>query len=592
MAVPLVDASLTASLHETIAAVACSREEEEREDQTLVSSSSGGGGRGGGGGEDEPSTGSASHEEYNNSQMSRMDHMDRLNNEPPPFGQKLFMHPRSDPANGAGSSGYVGNTMRSNDLPSSSYAGQAYGQQNRAPIHASYSGHAPAGSSSGSYAPYNTQHMPASNYPHGSEDNFIPSSHVDGRRVALKRRNPIIHPTDGFGVGNYYAGSSSNTQFSRPMPPNPIPPPESCVRMPSHLGSNHWNDHRYVNHEGSQRNVRGRHDHSTIHLEQSPAAACPSSSINVPPYHPNANGPFGSTPVQRDRAPLSVHPRILPPGPDGSSIAFRERPYYPAPQSTNISAPVPTLPISCDSAPFAHGGYAPRSAHRNNLRTYPPPAFASSSNPGAVSHEPAIPSYPPAAPSYPPATSAASSSVQPFHAEAAAHLRHPRHVSVGGSGSARSRRMRDSYHGFHHLMIEDNNLGRSAAERFMMLDQLVIHESREAFDPHWDMRLDIDDMSYEELLALEERIGHVNTGLADEKISGCVMEVACCSSSHLQDDQDNERCVICLEEYKHEDTLGRLKCGHGFHCNCIKKWLQVKNTCPAFANEAPSSHPR
>jgi hypothetical protein len=141
----------------------------------------------------------------------------------------------------------------------------------------------------------------------------------------------------------------------------------------------------------------------------------------------------------------------------------------------------------------------------------------------------------------------------------------------------------------------------------MMLDQLVIHESREAFDPHWDMRLDIDDMSYEverinflfnttaalecylnkcnffytqELLALEERIGHVNTGLADEKISGCVMEVACCSSSHLQDDQDNERCVICLEEYKHEDTLGRLKCGHGFHCNCIKKWLQVKNTCP------------
>jgi hypothetical protein len=34
-------------------------------------------------------------------------------------------------------------------------------------------------------------------------------------------------------------------------------------------------------------------------------------------------------------------------------------------------------------------------------------------------------------------------------------------------------------------------------KRFMMLDQLVIHESREAFDPHWDMRLDIDDMSYE-----------------------------------------------------------------------------------------------
>jgi len=34
-------------------------------------------------------------------------------------------------------------------------------------------------------------------------------------------------------------------------------------------------------------------------------------------------------------------------------------------------------------------------------------------------------------------------------------------------------------------------------QRFMMLDQLVINESREDSDPHWDMRLDIDDMSYE-----------------------------------------------------------------------------------------------
>ncbi|MFS7951817.1 hypothetical protein Hanom_Chr07g00599651 [Helianthus anomalus] len=32
------------------------------------------------------------------------------------------------------------------------------------------------------------------------------------------------------------------------------------------------------------------------------------------------------------------------------------------------------------------------------------------------------------------------------------------------------------------------------------------------------MRLDIDNMSYEELLALEERIGNVNTGLTEETI--------------------------------------------------------------------------
>lgn len=517
--------------------------------------------------------------------------MNQSRNGPPPFGQKLFMHPRSDAPNGAVLSGYGGasTAMRSNDLPSSSYAGQAYSQQIGAPgtLHSSHAGYPSAGSSSSSYAPYDTQHVPPLNYPRRTEDNFIPGTHVDDRRVTLKRRNPTNNLVDGVSAGGYYAGSSSNHHFSGYMPLNPVPAPESHLpQIPSNLGSSHWNDRHFVNHEGPQRNVRGRLDHNIIHSEYN-SATCPSSSIHVPPYHLNANAPFGSAPVQHDRASLSLPPRIIHPGTDGS-LAFRERPHYPAPhpQSSNISAPVPTLPGSSDAAPFPRGGYAPRSVHRNTVHNYLPPAFATSSNSGAVRCEPANPLYQPATPSYPPATSASSSSVQPLHAEAAASLRLPRHVSVGHGGIARSRRMRDSFHCFHPLMIEDNNLGRSAAERFMMLDQLVIHESREAVDPHWDMRLDIDDMSYEELLALEERIGNVNTGLADEKISGCVVELACHSSSHTQNDQDNERCVICLEEYGHKVSLGRLKCGHDFHASCIKKWLEVKNACPVCKADA------
>jgi len=89
-------------------------------------------------------------------------------------------------------------------------------------------------------------------------------------------------------------------------------------------------------------------------------------------------------------------------------------------------------------------------------------------------------------------------------------------------------------------------------------------------------------MSYEELLALGERIGSVSTGLADEKISSCVMEVTCCSSARAQDGigKENARCVICLEEYKFKDSMGKLKCGHDYHADCIKKWLQVKSVCP------------
>ncbi|KAI4963328.1 hypothetical protein ZWY2020_015027 [Hordeum vulgare] len=381
--------------------------------------------------------------------MSRMDRMNQPRNEPPPFGQKLFMHPRGDAPNGAGPSGFGGTTVRSNELPSSSYTGQSYGQQIGAPgtLHASNAGYPPAGSSSSNYAPYNTQHVPSLSYPHRSED-----------KGCNRFRNPITHPVDGVSAGGYYPGSSSNNQFSGYIPLNPVPTvkPASTNKF----------KHGFEPLERS----------SFYPFEYNSSTTCPSSSIHVPPYHPNANAPFGSAPVQRKELLYLYLPELSP----QHRIAFRERPYYPAPQGTNISAPVPTLPGSSDGAPFARIGYTPRPVHHNTGHNYSP-----------SSCEPANPRYQPAIPSYPPATSAASSSVQPLHAEA------------GHGGSARSRRMRDSYHCFHPLMIEDNNLGRSAAERFMMLDQLVIHESREALDPHWDMRLDIDDMSYEELLALK-----------------------------------------------------------------------------------------
>ncbi|GJN35947.1 hypothetical protein PR202_gb24765 [Eleusine coracana subsp. coracana] len=446
--------------------------------------------------------------------MSRIDHVNQRHNESVPFGQKLFMHPRLDAPDGVVSSGYGSTVMRSNDFASSSYAGQPHTQQNGAPgtLQGSYASYPYAGSSSSIYAPHNTQHLPALSYPHRREDSFIPNSNRDDRRIAQKRRNPIIHPMDGANVGSYYGASSSNPQFSQHVPPNPIPALEFCPpRIPSNFSSSRWSENHFNDHGGSLRNVRGRHDHSSIHLGHGPAVASSSGSTHVPPHHSNANVPSLNTSVQQDRASFPIPARVAPPGTGGNpSVAFRERPYYPPPLRTNISVPVATLPGSSDNLPFLHGGYGPRSNPHNTILTYSAPAFATSSNSGAISYEPAIPSYHLTAPSYLPASSAASSSVQPFHAEPAASLRHLGHATRP-SGSARSRRSRDSYHRFHTLMIEEDNLGRSAAE-------LVIHESREASDPHWDMRLDIDDMSYEELLALEERIGNVNTGLADEKI--------------------------------------------------------------------------
>ncbi|XP_073282057.1 uncharacterized protein [Primulina huaijiensis] len=108
--------------------------------------------------------------------------------------------------------------------------------------------------------------------------------------------------------------------------------------------------------------------------------------------------------------------------------------------------------------------------------------------------------------------------------------------------------------------------------------QTTFYGSRALFDQHRDMRLDTENMSYEELLALGERIGNVSTGLSDESIAKCLIESIYCSSDLFQDE---ESCVICLDGYINMDDVGMIKvCGHDFHVGCIRKWLSMKNLCP------------
>ncbi|KAA8545857.1 hypothetical protein F0562_020692 [Nyssa sinensis] len=116
------------------------------------------------------------------------------------------------------------------------------------------------------------------------------------------------------------------------------------------------------------------------------------------------------------------------------------------------------------------------------------------------------------------------------------------------------------------------------AEDYMLFDPFI-NGVAELHDRHRDMRLDVDNMSYEELLALEERIGNVNTGLSEETIMASMQQRKYLSiteafSSNL------EPCCICREDYYNGDDIGSLDCGHDFHTNCIKQWLTQKNLCP------------
>ncbi|KAJ6751219.1 hypothetical protein OIU85_001715 [Salix viminalis] len=115
-------------------------------------------------------------------------------------------------------------------------------------------------------------------------------------------------------------------------------------------------------------------------------------------------------------------------------------------------------------------------------------------------------------------------------------------------------------------------------EDYMLFDPFY-HGMAEMHDRHRDMRLDVDNMSYEELLALEERIGDVSTGLTEETILKLLKQ-----ERHMpintESPADLEPCCICQEEYAAGDDMGIIDCGHDFHTDCIKRWLMQKNLCP------------
>ena len=80
-----------------------------------------------------------------------------------------------------------------------------------------------------------------------------------------------------------------------------------------------------------------------------------------------------------------------------------------------------------------------------------------------------------------------------------------------------------------------------------------------------------DTMTYEELLALEERIGKVEIGLSEAEIESLPPQLS----------QGGEICTICPSEMEKNEEIKKLhKCGHSYHSECIHEWLKSRKICP------------
>ena len=89
----------------------------------------------------------------------------------------------------------------------------------------------------------------------------------------------------------------------------------------------------------------------------------------------------------------------------------------------------------------------------------------------------------------------------------------------------------------------------------------------------------VDNMSYEELLALEERMGNVSKGLNKEQIDKLPKE------KFIKNKFIDDKCIICQYEFKNYEKLIVLQCKHCFHPDCIEEWLKNQKVCPYCKSE-------
>ncbi|GMP33001.1 hypothetical protein CsSME_00006512 [Camellia sinensis var. sinensis] len=79
----------------------------------------------------------------------------------------------------------------------------------------------------------------------------------------------------------------------------------------------------------------------------------------------------------------------------------------------------------------------------------------------------------------------------------------------------------------------------------MLQSSLMMGGRSDGFDRYRDWRLDVDNMSYEELLELGDRIGHVNTGLKEDEIVHCLRKTKLLDNLWSQFSEIEWKCSIC-----------------------------------------------
>ena len=62
------------------------------------------------------------------------------------------------------------------------------------------------------------------------------------------------------------------------------------------------------------------------------------------------------------------------------------------------------------------------------------------------------------------------------------------------------------------------------------------------------------------------------------------------SSENDEEEEEADKCTICLSEFEAEEDVRRLPCMHLFHVECVDQWLGQNKRCPICRSEINSEN--
>lgn len=102
-------------------------------------------------------------------------------------------------------------------------------------------------------------------------------------------------------------------------------------------------------------------------------------------------------------------------------------------------------------------------------------------------------------------------------------------------------------------------------------------------------------LTYEDMIALSERLGHVSQGATEAQIDALPTHRYHVSRSRLTDTGSTAgltQCAVCLCDFEEEEEVKTLPCLHMYHPACIDRWLGEQRTCPVCKWDVTASAPR